>query len=92
MTHFEERLDKDISRIRHGIIGIAKAVERGLENALTSLLTLDDDLAYHTIIDDHPINRKVEEVDRLSHVFVARYLPSAGHLRFVSSVLRMNVE
>lgn len=92
MTHFEERLEKDITRIRHGIIGIAKAVERGLENALTSLLTLDDDLAYHTVIEDHPINRKVEEVDRLCHNFVARFLPSAGHLRFVSSVLRMNVE
>ncbi len=92
MTHFEERLEKDINRIRHGVIVIAKAVERGLENALTSLLTLDDDLAYHTIIEDHPINRKVEEVDRLCHNFVARFLPSAGHLRFVSSVLRMNVE
>ena len=92
MTHFEERLERDISRIRHGVIGIAKAVERGLENALTSLLTLDEDLAYRTIIDDNPINRKVEDVDRLCHVFVARFLPSAGHLRFVSSVLRMNVE
>ncbi len=92
MTHYDERLQKDIDRIKHGVIVIAKAVERGLENALTSLLTLDDDLAYHTIIDDHPINRKVEEVDNLCHYFVARHLPSAGHLRFISSVLRMNVE
>ncbi len=92
MTHYEARLQKDIDRIKNGVIGIAKAVERGLENALTSLLTLDDDLAYRTIINDHPINRKVEEVDNLCHYFVARHLPSAGHLRFISSVLRMNIE
>ncbi len=92
MTHYEQRLEKDIERIRHGVIAIAKGAERGLENAITALLTLDSDLAYRTIIDDNPINRQAEEVDRLCHFFVARHLPSAGHLRFISSVLRMNVE
>lgn len=92
MTHYEERLARDIERIRHGVIAIAKGAERGLEDALTALLTLDSDLAYRTIINDNPINRQAEEVDRLCHYFVARHLPSAGHLRFISSVLRMNVE
>jgi len=92
MTHYEERLEKDLERIRHGVIAIAKGAERGLENAITALLTLDSDLAYRSIIDDNPINRQAEEVDRLCHYFVARHLPSAGHLRFISSVLRMNVE
>ncbi len=92
MTHYEERLEKDIEHIRNGVIAIAKGAERGLENAITALLTLDSDLAYRTIIDDNPINRQAEEVDRLCHHFVARHLPSAGHLRFISSVLRMNVE
>jgi phosphate transport system protein len=92
MTHYEERLERDIERIRQGVIAIAKGAERGLENAITALLTLDSDLAYRTIIEDNPINRQAEEVDRLCHYFVARHLPSAGHLRFISSVLRMNVE
>jgi phosphate transport system protein len=92
MSHYEERLERDIERIRHSVIAIAKGAERGLENAITALLTLDSDLAYRTIIDDNPINRQAEEVDRLCHHFVARHLPSAGHLRFISSVLRMNVE
>lgn len=92
MAHYEERLEKDIERIRNGVIAIAKGAERGLENAITALLTLDSDLAYRTIIDDNPINRQAEEVDRLCHHFVARHLPSAGHLRFISSILRMNVE
>jgi phosphate transport system protein len=92
MTHFQVRLEKDIEHIRNGVIAIAKGAERGLENAITALLTLDSDLAYRTIIEDNPINRQAEEVDRLCHYFVARHLPSAGHLRFISSVLRMNVE
>jgi len=31
------------------------------------------------------------ELDRLCHAFVARHLPSAGHLRFVSSVMRLTI-
>ena len=54
MTHYEERLERDIERIRQGVIAIAKGAERGLENAITALLTLDSDLAYRTIIDDNP--------------------------------------
>ena len=54
-----------------------------------ALLTLDRDLAYATVLGDKPINREIRELDRLCHAFVARHLPSAGHLRFVSSVLRL---
>jgi phosphate transport system protein len=54
-------------------------------------LTVDRDLAATTILGDLRINRLTRELDRLCHVFVARHLPSAGHLRFVSSVLRLSI-
>lgn len=92
MPHYEERMERDIERIREGVIEIASGATRGLENAVKALLTLDTNLAYQTIVDDHPINRRTEAIERQCHHFVARYLPSAGHLRFVSSVLRMVVE
>ena len=57
-----------------------------------ALLTRDRELAAEVILGDLPINREVRAIDALCHAFVARHLPSAGHLRFVSSVLRLNVE
>jgi phosphate transport system protein len=43
------------------------------------------------VLGDLPINREIRAIDALCHAFVARHIPSAGHLRFVSSVLQMNV-
>jgi phosphate transport system protein len=38
-----------------------------------------------------PINREIRAIDARCHGFVARHLPTAGHLRFVSSVLRLDI-
>lgn len=92
MSHYEKSLEADVEKIRAGVLGVAAAVEANLEAALRALTRADRDLAYKTILLDHPINRGVERVDDICHHFVVRHLPSAGHLRFISSVLRMNVE
>ena len=60
-------------------------------NACSSVLQIDRQLSAETVIGDFVINRKTREIDRLCHAFVARHLPSAGHLRYVSSVLRLNI-
>lgn len=62
-----------------------------IDNACHSVLNLDRGLSAETVIGDFVINRKTREIDRLCHAFVARHLPSAGHLRYVSSVLRLNI-
>src|SRR5688572_7344012 len=54
-------------------------------------MNLDKDLAAMTVIGDYTINRQTRELDRLCHAFVARHLPSAGNLRYVSAVLRLNI-
>ena len=38
------------------------------------------------------MNRMTRRIDHLCHLFVARHLPSAGHLRFISATLRLDVE
>lgn len=91
MTHYEERLEEDLGRIRAGVLEAARYAERAFDVAVRALHRHDDDLAYATILGDHKLNRDINELDRLCHAFIARHLPSAGHLRFVSSVLRMNV-
>ena len=91
MSHYEERLEADLAKIRARLKAIGARVEEAHKTAVHALLTGDRALAYQTILSDHPINREIRRIDRACHAFVARHLPSAGHLRFVSSVLRLGV-
>lgn len=92
MTHYEERLDRDLTQIREEIRSVAARIQKALERAVHALLHGDKDLAYSVVLGDLAINRQTRQIDRLCHSFVALHLPSAGHLRFVSSVLRLDRE
>jgi phosphate transport system protein len=92
MTHLEERLERSLDDIRRTVGTISADVETALQNALDALLRDDRDRAYEVVLGDHPINRAVEQLDESVHYFVAKFLPSAGHLRMVSSVLRISAE
>lgn len=92
MSYYEERLQRDLSEIKSRVDAIGKTVEEALKKAVHAFVTGGLDLAGDVILGDRPVNRDVREVDRLCHAFVVKHLPSAGHLRFVSSVLRLNVE
>jgi len=92
MTHYEQRLEEDLSAIRSQVKEVAKAVDLALENAVHATLTGDHQLANQIVLGDKPINREIRAIDKKCYGLVARHLPSAGHLRFVSSVLRLNVE
>ena len=90
-THYEERLQRDLDWIRTLVEEVGIQLVSTLNDAVTSVLQLDRQLAAQTVIGDFVINRQTRELDRLCHAFVARHLPSAGHLRYVSSVLRLNI-
>ena len=91
MTHYEERLQKDLDWIQQLVGEVGAAVELAIDQAVTSVLKLDRDLAARTVLGDYVINRQTRELDRLCHGFVARHLPAATHLRYVSAVLRLNI-
>jgi phosphate transport system protein len=91
MSHYEERLEQDLAKIREQIAAMASNVEQGLKDAIRALQTGDRKLASATILADHPINRWMREIDRLCHAFIAVHLPSAGHLRLLSSAIRANI-
>lgn len=91
MTHYEVRLEQDLKSIRDGISKIGATVQDNLWDAVLSLTRVDRERANHTILRDRHVNRATESLDRECHVFVVRHLPSAGHLRFVSAVMRANV-
>ncbi len=92
MSHYEESLQQDLDEIRKRVQAIGSTVKEATEKAVHAFLVGDKDLAAQVILGDRPVNREVREIDHLCHTFVVRHLPSAGHLRFVSSVLRLNVE
>ena len=91
MSHYEERLQQDLENIRAKFAAVGESVVVAVTNASSALLAFDQALAAQTILGDLPINRAIRGIDRLCHFFVARHLPSAGILRFISSVLRLNI-
>ncbi|MGD2138426.1 MAG: phosphate signaling complex protein PhoU [Gammaproteobacteria bacterium] len=92
MTHYEERLENDLHDIRKQVAGMASQVEKAVKNAMHALQTGNRKLAAATVLADHPINRTMREIDSFCHKFIALHLPSAGHLRLLSSVIRVNIE
>ena len=92
MSHYEERLEKDLTAIRGQVAEMAGLVEMAIKNAMHALQTGNNKLASATVLEDHVINRSMRRVDQLCHKFIALHLPSAGHLRMLSSVIRANIE
>ena len=92
MTHYEQRLETDLAHIREKLADLADGVETALSDASRALFASDETLAYKVILGDLPINRASRQLDKLCHRFMAVHLPSAGHLRFVSAVMRVNLE
>jgi len=92
MSHYEERLERDLAALKARVIAVGAEVEQALRAAERAILGGDRALASRTILGDNRINRRIRDVDAQCHAFVARHLPSAGHLRFVSSVLRIDLE
>ena len=90
-NHYEERLERDLSWIHDLVKIVGNAILGAMKDAVRSVLEIDKDLAAMTVIRDYTTNRQTRELDRLCHAFVARHLPSAGHLRSVSAVLRLSI-
>ena len=90
-SHYDERLQDDLDEIRSRLREVGDQVRHNLRHAVQSLVQLDRRLANETIIKDRAVNEDLKELDHVCHLFVVRHLPSAGHLRFVSAVLRLSV-
>lgn len=90
MGQYEERLERDLERLRKRVRRMGTAVVKAVRGATRAVLVNDAELATETILGDLPINRQARDLDEKCHVFIVRHLPSAGHLRFVSSAMRLS--
>lgn len=91
MSHYDQRLQDDLDTIRAAAVDIGERVVEAIRLSVQAIIDGDRALAGQVVLGDHPINRDVRSLDKACHLFVARHLPSAGHLRFVSSVLRLDI-
>jgi phosphate transport system protein len=91
MSHYEERLERDLSQIKQQTALLAGLVEKALDNAVHALLADDDRLAYATILGDNRINAVSNELDRMRMAFIGVHLPSGSHLRLMAAVVHTNV-
>lgn len=91
MSHYEERLQNDADAIRHLLGELHERVDRAVLECVEAVVSHDRRRAYQTILADRGVNRGTRRLDQLCHSFVVRHLPAAGHLRWVSSILRLNV-
>lgn len=91
MSHFGQRLEDDKAEIRNRVVAVGEKVREAVLASVESLLQRDRPLANRIMLGDLPVNREIRSIDKACHEFVALHLPSAGHLRFVSTVLQMNV-
>ena len=92
MAHYEERLEHDLTEISERSSALIAHVEEAIQNSVRAVLTGNEKLAYLTILGDARINRLVHELDKRCHAFNAVHLPSAGHLRHISSIIRTNLQ
>ncbi len=91
MSHYEQRLERDLCALQDRIKWMSTQVQQGVAEAVLALQNGDHQLAARTILADHPINRAMREVDAACHAFIAVHLPSGKHLRLLSSVIRVNI-
>jgi phosphate transport system protein len=91
MSHYEERLERDLSRIKQQVALLAGLVEKALDDAVHALLADDDRLAYATVLADNRINAVSNELDRMRMAFIGVHLPTGSHLRLMGAVVHANV-
>ena len=85
----ERRLDAELNRLKAKVLLMGKAVESQLQNALQALTTRDGSLAMRVIENDRLVDTLDVEIDEDSLHLLARYHPTAGDLRFVTTVMKI---
>lgn len=91
MSHYERRLAEDLEAVHTAMEEVTEDVVNALAHSVAGIRENSRAKLYDVVLADNAINRKIRRIDALCHAFVARHLPAAGPLRFISSVLRLTI-
>ena len=91
-SHYEESLERDVSRIRNRLTEMANLATDALEACIGAFVKRDRQTAYAVILRDRRIDELEKELDRLCLEFLIRQQPVARHLRFAYTTIKVNLE
>jgi phosphate transport system protein len=86
MTHLEQELEQ----LKQEVIGMFLLVQKQLSKSITSLLTMDTDLAREIIAAERRVNAEELKIDRICENTVALFNPVAVDLRLVFASFKIN--
>ncbi|MGI8958004.1 MAG: phosphate signaling complex protein PhoU [Chthoniobacterales bacterium] len=87
--HILGTFDEALATLRNNVLMMASLTERSLDNALTGLMTRDDDLCATAIADDEEIDQLEKQVDKDGIDLLLRFQPVASDLRRVISAMKL---
>ena len=91
-SHYEESLERDLSRIRGTLSEMGKLATDALEACVGALIARNRQTAYTIILRDRRIDELEKELDRQCLEFLIRQQPVARHLRFAYTAIKVNLE
>ena len=91
-SHYEESLERDISRIRGKLTDMARLAEDALHSCVRAMTHRDRQTAYAVVLRDRRIDELEKEIDRLCLEFLVRQQPVALHLRFAYTTIKVNLD
>lgn len=86
----ERRLDQDLDRIRQALLRMGGMVEGMVSKATQSLLERKTELSQEVIAGDRAVDQLEIEIDELCHNVLAMKQPTAGDLRLLVAVMKIN--
>jgi phosphate transport system protein len=86
----ERRLDQDLDRIRQSLLKMGGMVEGMVSKATQSLLERKIELSQEVIEGDRAVDQLEIEIDEVCHSVLAMKQPTAGDLRFLVAVMKIN--
>jgi phosphate transport system protein len=85
----ERHFDAELNSLKAKVLLMGKAVESQLQNTLEALTTRDASLAMRVIETDRSVDTLDVEIDEDSLRLLALHHPTAGDLRFVTTVMKI---
>ena len=85
-------ISKELDRLKNSILYLGASVEGNLQKAITSFLENDIELAREVKRNDAEINGNEVRLEEQCLSVMALHQPVAGDLRFIVTVLRINID
>jgi phosphate transport system protein len=88
----ERHLDVELNDLKEKLLLMGGSVESQLQDALRALVERNTDLAIRVVENDLSVNKLDVEIDEACLRLLARYQPTAGDLRFITTAMKISTE